>query len=124
MDWILGISNQFDTCHIKLLSKITERGEKKLFPSESMETRLGRSRESKVYQFSWYFAFLMNTNQHLYPSVPDIQAEYIAMTKDLVNHSTYWYTIPSNVVAIENAKAHLPSSMDAKLGRSKCGNNL
>ena len=61
----------------------------------------------------------MNTNQHLYPSVPDIQAEYSAMTKDLINHSTYCYAIPSNVVAIENAKAHLPSSIDAKLGRSK-----
>ena len=56
--------DQINIQYFKILSNVTERGLQKLYPSELMYVRLGRSRFNHFIQFHSYFALSMNMMHH------------------------------------------------------------
>ena len=56
--------NTINVQYTKILFNVTERGEKKLIPSELMDVRFGRSTFIHFESFHYYFALSTNMMNH------------------------------------------------------------
>ena len=61
--------NTVNIQYSEILSNVTERGQKKLCPSELMDVRFGRSTFYHFESFHYYFALSMNRNHHIFHKV-------------------------------------------------------
>ena len=61
--------NTINIQYSEILSNVTERGLRKLLPSEVMDVRLGRSTFHHFESFHYYFALSMNRNHYSFQQV-------------------------------------------------------
>ena len=89
--------DQIDIQYFKILSNLTERGQRKLHPLESeliMDVRFGRSRFNHLIQFHSYFALSMNMNHPIFfLQVHLHRVEWIVMMEDLLKS---FHSLPFN----------------------------
>ena len=97
--WRFGISISINIHYWLLLSNVTSRGYRKLFPLElMMECRLGRSRFNHSILFHYYFESLVNMIHHFFHEVQQHRVESIVVKEDLFNHFIHSHSILSIIV--------------------------
>ena len=72
VDWHFEDMEYLNTINIQyseILSNVTERGSQKLYSSELMDVRFGRSTFNHFESFHYYFALSMNMMNHLFHEV-------------------------------------------------------
>ena len=67
LEYLKAINIQYS----EILSNVTERGSQKLYSSELMDVRFGRSTFSHFQSFHYYFALSMNRIRRLFHKVHD-----------------------------------------------------
>ena len=76
--------NTINIHYSEILSNVTTRGRQKLYPSELMDVRLGRSMFYYFESFHQYFALSTNTiHHHIFLQVHTHQVSWIEMMEDL-----------------------------------------
>ena len=61
---VLEYLNTINIQYSEILSNVTERGLQRLYPSESMDIRFGRSIFNQFQSIHYYFALSTNLNHH------------------------------------------------------------